>query len=50
MGTSLRCGCEVTDDGKFVLGQGCKERNCTECQTIAELHPFGTKRFKMNIG
>ena len=38
----LRCGCEVTDQGKFVLGEGCSE--CAECNAVSELHPFGGKR------
>jgi len=27
----LKCGCEVTDEGKFVLGDPCMSKNCTEC-------------------
>ena len=46
----LKCGCKVEDDGSFVLGNECKDKNCTECQTIQELHPFGIKRFRINIG
>ncbi|MEK6824770.1 MAG: hypothetical protein AABX12_03815 [Nanoarchaeota archaeon] len=46
----LKCGCQVTDEGKFVVGDACRSKNCTECQTIAELHPFGSKRFRVNIG
>ena len=47
----LKCGCKVEDDGSFVLGEPCKEKNCTECQLLEEgLHPFGKKRFKFNIG
>ena len=39
---NLKCGCEVTDNGKFVVSERC--RNCRECNMIAELHPFGVKR------
>ncbi|MCL4389218.1 MAG: hypothetical protein M1528_00335 [Candidatus Marsarchaeota archaeon] len=38
----LDCSCEVTDDGRFVVGIACK--GCTECNIIAELHPFGIRR------
>ena len=41
----LKCGCEVTKEGKFVLGEGCKTRNCSECKSMVELHPFGNERF-----
>ena len=40
----LRCGCQVTDEGKFIVGNGCI--NCKECQTISNLHPFGNKRLE----
>lgn len=40
----LRCGCEVTEQGKFVLGEGCKSSGCAECKAVSELHPFGGKR------
>ena len=50
MAVDLKCGCKVEDDGTFVLGEQCESKNCTECQTIKELHPFGKKRFRVNIG
>ncbi|MDE1855780.1 MAG: hypothetical protein KGH49_00905 [Candidatus Micrarchaeota archaeon] len=37
----LRCGCMV-DEGEFIVGSGCK--NCKECNTVSQLHPFGNKR------
>lgn len=40
----LYCGCEVTDEGKFIVGKGCA--NCTECNAISKLHPFGPGRFE----
>lgn len=43
MTETLKCGCKV-EDGKFVLGNGCKERNCGECRLLVKLHPFGNKR------
>lgn len=49
MAINLKCGCIVEENGSFTVGQGCKDRNCTECQTIAQLHPFGKKRFAINI-
>ncbi len=42
MPVKLRCGCEVTDDGKIVISIRCK--NCLECNTAAKMHPFGTGR------
>ncbi|MEK6760483.1 MAG: hypothetical protein AABX93_01015 [Nanoarchaeota archaeon] len=38
----LKCGCAIKDDGKFVLGERCKY--CTECNVVAEIHPFGNKK------
>jgi len=38
----LRCGCEVTEEGKFKVGERCAQ--CLECNTVSELHPFGEKR------
>ena len=38
----LKCGCKITEEGKFIVGERCK--NCKECNTISELHPFGIKR------
>jgi len=40
----LKCGCQVNDEGKFIVGDNCKENNCKECITISELHPFGENR------
>ena len=40
----LKCGCQVTNEGKFIVGDSCV--NCTECNTISELHPFGEKRLE----
>ena len=45
MSVTLKCGCQVTDEGKFVVGEVCLKDNCSECLTISELHPFGAKRF-----
>lgn len=39
----LKCGCSVRN-GRFVLGKGCRERNCGECRMMAKIHPFGRKR------
>ncbi len=41
----LKCGCEVNDHGRFLLGELCTKMNCGECRTIQILHPFGPKRF-----
>ncbi len=38
----LRCGCMVTEEGEFIVGQGC--RNCKECNAVGNLHPFGNSR------
>lgn len=43
MTETLKCGCKVKD-GKFILGKGCKERNCGECRLMVNIHPFGKKR------
>lgn len=48
----LKCGggCKVDDEGNFHLGDKCKEKNCLECQSLANgMHPFGDKRLKVNI-
>ncbi len=37
----LRCGCRI-EGGVFIVGSGCA--HCEECNTVAELHPFGNKR------
>ena len=42
MPVKLRCGCEVADDGKFVVSRNCA--SCKECNTISKLHPFGAGR------
>ena len=42
---NLKCGCSITEKGEFKVGKGCTERNCGECRTISQLHPFGKKRF-----
>ena len=39
----LKCGCEITDDGIFIIGAKCL--NCIECNAMPNLHPFGSKRF-----
>jgi len=41
-GIMLKCGCTVTEDGKFIVGQGC--RLCKECNAVGKLHPFGDDR------
>ena len=38
----LKCGCMVTEEGEFVVGQGCK--HCKECNAVSALHPFGDDR------
>jgi len=40
----LKCGCQVTDEGKFVLGDNCKDNGCKECNTLVDLHPFRDNR------
>lgn len=40
----LRCTCQITDDGKFIVSDVCA--GCTECNLISELHPFGAKRIE----
>ncbi|MCL5239231.1 MAG: hypothetical protein M1286_02030 [Candidatus Marsarchaeota archaeon] len=37
----LRCGCRV-ENGTFIVGDNCAY--CKECNTVAELHPFGDMR------
>jgi hypothetical protein len=44
----LRCGCMVNDDGKFEVGDHC--RNCVECNAVAQIHPFGTRRLAEVVG
>ena len=39
---TLDCGCQITSEGKVVVSENCKY--CKECNLVAELHPFGTKR------
>ena len=43
-GIILRCGCTVTQDGKYIVGERC--RNCKECNHISNLHPFGMGRLQ----
>lgn len=38
----LKCGCIVTEDGEFIVSQGCS--HCKECNTVGKLHPFGYDR------
>lgn len=38
----LRCGCMVTEEGEFIVGQGCS--HCKECNAVSKLHPFGNDR------
>jgi hypothetical protein len=38
----LKCGCIVTEEGDFIVGQGCKQ--CKECNAVGKLHPFGDDR------
>jgi len=40
----LKCGCNITQEGKFEVGEKCKTNQCRECLTISELHPFGEGR------
>lgn len=46
MTIKLKCGCEVTDDGKFVVGAVCKATGCKECDSVSKLHPFGKMRLR----
>ncbi|MBI1970962.1 hypothetical protein HYS47_04395 [Candidatus Woesearchaeota archaeon] len=39
---TLRCGCSVTQEGAFQVGERCK--HCHECNTISKTHPFGEER------
>jgi hypothetical protein len=41
---TLKCGCQVTEEGKFIVGERCRKNNCYNCITISEQHPFGDKR------
>jgi hypothetical protein len=48
----LKCGCEVTPEGNYVLGRDCADWDCRECRIVQRLHPFGTARFadsKINL-
>ena len=36
---TLKCGCRITDEGKFIVAEMCKY--CYNCSTIAKQHPFG---------
>ncbi len=38
----LKCGCLVSEEGEFIVGQGCK--HCKECNAVSALHPFGDDR------
>ncbi len=38
----------VNDDGKFEVGDHC--RNCVECNAVAQIHPFGTRRLAEVVG
>jgi hypothetical protein len=40
----LKCGCEVSDSGEFIVSINCKF--CKECNTISKLHPFSDGRFE----
>lgn len=42
----LKCGCQVTGEGKFIVGEVCNNKNCIECKILVDLHPFGSKRLK----
>ncbi len=42
MAVKLKCECEVSDNGRFIVSQRCK--GCKECNTVSNLHPFGTGR------
>ncbi len=44
MSTALKCGCSVSDDGSWVFGDVCREKNCGECRLLASLHPFTKAR------
>jgi hypothetical protein len=41
-GLMLRCSCWITDEGEYVVGDGC--RHCKECNAVSKLHPFGRDR------
>jgi len=41
---TLRCGCKIDENGKFILAEECK--NCPECNLVKELHPFGNKMLR----
>ncbi len=34
----------IKDNGTFEVGDHC--RNCTECNTVARIHPFGSGRLR----
>jgi len=37
---NLKCGCEVTEEGKFVTGDSCKIKQCQVCTVLENHHPF----------
>jgi hypothetical protein len=43
-GLALRCGCWITEEGEYMVGQDC--RNCRECNAVSKLHPFGDDRIE----
>lgn len=45
MSLTLKCGCQVTEEGKFIVGEVCMKARCGECRTVSKLHPFGDRRF-----
>ena len=44
MGVELMCGCEITDEGQFIVSSDC--RYCKECNTVSRIHPFGNERLE----
>ena len=42
MKITLKCNCTVDGSGTFTVSEQCK--NCVECNTVSQLHPFGIKR------
>lgn len=41
---TLKCGCKITKEGKFIFWENCKGKDCKECNLMQELHPFSEKR------